>query len=319
MVEISVIICTYNPHPGRLARTLAGLRAQTLPATQWECLLIDNASTPALTLPPEVWPNFRVVRELTRGLSHARRRGLRETTATLCIFADDDNVLAPDYLAQVAQLAATYPRVGAFGGRSLPEFEIPPADWVREFFELLALRDLGPQPIIARADTPLRAYPRGAPIGAGMVLRREAAVAWLDAPDSGLSDRRGRELTSGGDNDIVLKLFAAGWSVAYFPELVLTHLIPAGRLDSSYLARLNRGIQKSWVQVLARHGVCPWPSMPAWTLGLRKLKAWLNHRAWASPAGHIRWQGACGHFEGRAQKAGSPALPATPTTKPWCQ
>jgi glycosyltransferase involved in cell wall biosynthesis len=297
--DLTVIICAHNPHSGRLARTLGGLRAQTLPAAQWDCVLVDNASAPPLALAAaDALPNLRVVREPKPGLSHARRRGLRETAAPLCVFADDDNVLAPDYLSQSLRLAAAHPRVGAFGGRSVPEFETPPPEWAREFFDLLALRDLGPSPIVAPAEIPPRAYPRCAPIGAGMVLRREAAQAWLDAPANGLTDRRGGELTSGGDNDIVLSVFSAGWDVAYFPELALTHLIPAARLDPAYLARLNRGIQKSWPQVLARHGLRPWQPIPAWTVPLRKLKAWLAHRAWSSPAARIRWQGICGRFEG---------------------
>jgi glycosyltransferase involved in cell wall biosynthesis len=300
--DLTVILCAHNPHPGRLARTLAGLRAQTLPVAQWDCVLVDNASTPPLALTAaDALPNLRIVREPTSGLSHARRCGLRETAAPLCVFADDDNVLAPDYLAQAVRLSAAHPRAGAFGGRSVPEFETPPPQWACEFFDLLALRDLGPSPIVASAETPPRAYPPCAPIGAGMVLRREAASAWLDAPESGLTDRRGGELTSGGDNDIVLALFAAGWDVAYFPELSLTHLIPAARLEADYLARLNHGIQKSWPQVLARHGLHPWPSVPTWTLPLRKLKAWFAHRAWSSPAARIRWQGVCGRFDGLAR------------------
>ena len=300
MPLLSVIICTHNPHTGRLARTLDALAAQTLPASQWECVLVDNASSPALTAPVGLTFTLRSIREPQPGLTFARRCGLRASAASLCLFADDDNVLAPDYLANAIRLSAANPRVGAFGGRSVPEFETPPPRWTREFFDLLALRDLGHHSIIAPAEMPPRAYPRCAPIGAGMVLRREAAQAWLDAPDPGLTDRRGNELTSGGDNDIVLTLFAAGWDIAYFPELSLTHLIPCGRLSPTYLARLNRGIQKSWVQVLSRHRVCPWARIPSWTVAPRKLKAWFVQRAWSGIAARIRWQGVCGHFDGLA-------------------
>ncbi|MCC5022267.1 MAG: glycosyltransferase [Candidatus Synoicihabitans palmerolidicus] len=46
---LSVIISTHNPNPGRLRRTLRALRDQDLPATAWETLIVDNASTPAWT------------------------------------------------------------------------------------------------------------------------------------------------------------------------------------------------------------------------------------------------------------------------------
>jgi glycosyltransferase involved in cell wall biosynthesis len=307
-MDVSVVIPTHNPHAGRLRRTLAGLRAQTLPAERWETILVDNAST--IPLDAALWAesapaDFRVAREPALGLTAARRCGLAAGRAPLAILVDDDNVLAPDYLAQVVRLFAEHPRVGALGGRSVPEFERAPVAWEREFLDLLSVRDLGDAPHLSQGLRPPGAaqneYPvDAAPIGAGMALRRTAAQAWLDAGDAGLSDRRGGELTSSGDNDIVLTVMEHGWEVGYFPELSLLHLIPAGRLEAAYLARLNRGIQKSWMQVLTKHDANPWPPIPRWTVPLRQGKAWLTHRAWSGAAARIRWQGACGHFEGRS-------------------
>jgi hypothetical protein len=117
-----------------------------------------------------------------------------------------------------------------------------------------------------------------------------------------LSDRRGAELTSAGDNDIVLTALGAGWETGYFPQLELTHLIPATRLDAGYLGRLNRGIQKSWMQVLALHDANPWPPLSPLGAKLRHAKAWCTHGAWMGRAAHIRWQGARGHFEGRIKR-----------------
>ena len=91
----------------------------------------------------------------------------------------------------------------------------------------------------------------------------------------------------------------SGWDTGYFPQLKLTHLIPASRLEPAYLGRLNRGIQKSWMQMLSLHGANPWPTLSAAGAALRQAKAWFTYQAWSSPAASIRWQGACGHFEGR--------------------
>ncbi len=307
-MELSVLIPTHNPHAGRLERALAGLRVQSLPADRWEIVLIDNASVPPVdagTLAPLVPPNFRVVCEPVAGLTHARKRGFAESDGEIAVLVDDDNVLAPDYLATVLRLFAANPRLGALGGKSIPEFATPPPVWAEEFFPLLALRDLGPAPLVSSGLRPVGAvrneYPVFAPIGAGMALRRQAVQSWLAGdPGRELPDRRGGDLTSGGDNDIVLTLMAHGWEAGYSPELSLVHLIPSGRIERDYLARLNRGIARSWIQVLAKHDACPWPGIPGWTVPVRKLKAWFAHRAWAGPAEYIRWQGACGHFEGQA-------------------
>jgi glycosyltransferase involved in cell wall biosynthesis len=306
-MQITVVIPTHNPHQGRLLRTLEGLKAQSLPSTQWEVVLVDNASTPpvdAAAFAAVAPGNLRVVGEPQLGLTAARRRGFNEALAPVALLVDDDNVLAPDYLAAVLSLFAAHPRIGALGGKSVPEFAVAPPDWTRDFHGLLALRDLGDQPLVSTGLRPAGSahnrYPAFAPIGAGMAIRRTAWQAWLDSTTgAAVSDRRGGELTSSGDNDLVLCVMRAGWEVAYFPALKLTHLIPAARLEPDYLARLNRGIQKSWMQVLSLHDANPWPPLTPFGARLRQLKAWFVHQPWRSPAARIRWQGACGHFEGR--------------------
>jgi len=306
---LTAVIPAHNPHLGRLRRTLAGLRAQTLAPERWETVLIDNASAafPAPAEYADVQPgNLRMVREPLLGLSSARLRGFAEARGEFCVLVDDDNVLAPDYLERIVALFEAHPEVGALGGRVLPEFEKQPESWQSEFLPLLALRDTGGHAHISRGLRPANGssneYPvEAAPVGAGMALRRAAWAAWsASAPSKELPDRRGSDLSSSGDNDIVLTLLENKWEVATFSELRVIHLIPASRLECDYLARLNRGIQKSWMRVLTKHNVNPWPPIAAWTVPLRKAKAWLTYRAWSSPAAAIRWQGACGHFEGRA-------------------
>jgi GT2 family glycosyltransferase len=300
--QVSVIISTHSPHLGRLARTLTGLKAQSLPADRWEIVVVDNRSPEPISVDLGWHPTGRVVREDRLGLTNARLAGGATTQGDLLLFVDDDNVLAPNYLETAVDRFARNPRLGAAGGKSMPEWETPPGDWIGEFAGTLALRDLGEQVVLDGPGT-AEGYPPGAPLGAGMVLRREAWGAYTAALEEGTAtplDRTGTALTSGGDNDIVLHVLQAGWQVGYFPELSLTHLIPAGRTSPEYLARLNHGIAKSWVQVLDRHQIRPWPRVAPWTVPLRKWRAYVRYRAWAGPAEYIRWKGACGQFEGRA-------------------
>jgi len=309
--DIAVILCTHRPHEGRLLRTLEALARQDLPSERWECLLVDNASGgafPAHAHLTKVLPSLRLATEPRLGLGHARRRGCLETSAPLLVFVDDDNLLAPDYLRQVLELFGAQARLGGIGGRLLPEFEAAPPAWTEEFHSLLALRDLGSAPLYSPdlPPGPLKSWPSCAPVGAGMALRREALAAWLGLPSSTLlPDRRGDCLSSGGDNDMIAHVMEAGWQVAYFPTLFLVHLMPAGRLETAYLGRLNRGIQSSWMRVLDLHGINPWTTIPAWTAPLRRARAWVRRRAWRGGAEWIRWQGDCGHFEGRSAPAGS--------------
>jgi glycosyltransferase involved in cell wall biosynthesis len=310
-LAVTVVIPSHNPHLGRLRATLGGLRSQSLAAGLWETLLVDNASPSFPSeedLGGDAPGNLRVLREPRLGLTSARLAGIRASRGASIVFVDDDNIPAPGYIAEVVRLFARDGRLGAAGGKSIPVFEAPPLPWQGEFIPLLAVRDLGEAELLATtfqpAGAPRKEYPAFAPIGAGMALRREPALAWAEEverdPGRRRLDRSGLDLASGGDNDAVMSVLEHGWSVGYFPTLRLDHVIPAARLDARYLARLNRAIQRSWVQVLALHGASPWGPIPRWTVAPRRLKAWFAYRAWASPASRIRWQGACGHFEGRA-------------------
>ncbi len=305
--RLSVIVCAHNPHGGRLARTLAALAAQQLDA-EWELLIVDNGSATALS-PALVadWPALaartRIVAEPELGLSNARAAGFRAALGTTFVLVDDDNVLAPGYLAAALSELDSHPRVGLTGGPVVAEYERPPEPWMSEFLPLLALRELGDRRIEARPQQPL-SYPPCAPVGAGMVLRRECAQAWLDRRAARgrqqLTDRAGQALSSAGDNDIVMVNFRAGWAVSYLPVLRLLHLIPPGRIAPDYLARLNEGIQASWLTLLRLHGVSPWSGISPLGARLRCWRAWWRYRAWRSPAARIRWRGACGQFAGRA-------------------
>src|ERR1700757_663405 len=116
-VSISVLLCTHNPRPDYLGRVLTALRGQTLATKQWELLLIDNASEQPLAQTVDIsWhPRGRHIRENELGLTAARLRGIRESSSELLVFVDDDNVLAPDFLAQAAAISARCPVLGVFG------------------------------------------------------------------------------------------------------------------------------------------------------------------------------------------------------------
>jgi glycosyltransferase involved in cell wall biosynthesis len=287
-----------------LHRTLGALARQTLPFDDWEIILVDNASQPPLT--PEVvgkgrrLVNMRIIREARLGLTYGRLAGVEQSRGEIVVFVDDDNLLETDYLARACEIFARHSGLGFGGGDSCAEWEVSPEPWMMEFCGNLAIRSLGHRETISSATRD--SYPSCAPIGAGMVARRSALDDWLQRCKTRkpLLDRSGTELTSAGDCDIVMCGLAAGWQVGYFPALRLTHLIAAERLTRDYLARLNHGIAKSWVQVLALHGICPWKPVDSWTVPLRKCRAYFRYQAWGGPAQYVRWRGACGLFEGRA-------------------
>lgn len=303
--RLSVLVSTHNPEQTRLGLVLDGLFAQTLPDMDWELVVVDNASTPpldAFKLGLARQPRAKFLREDRLGLLFGRLAGIDNSQGELILFCDDDNVLASDYLVRAVEIFSAYPRLGNASGKTFPQYEVRPPPWVTEFEGCLAVRDFGDERRIGDCWT--GSYPDFAFGGGGAVFRRKALAKLLADVKSGTNDsiygRTGTDLASGEDNNFILSLMKAGFSVGYFPQLVMTHLIPATRLEKKYLGRLNHAIAKSWVQVLSLHEICPWKPVESWTVPLRKSRAYLRYHAWAGPAEYVRWRGACGNFEGRA-------------------
>jgi glycosyltransferase involved in cell wall biosynthesis len=271
-------------------------------------IIIDNASTPPLNVDLSWCSSARIVREDRLGLVHARLRSFAESCGEILVFVDDDNVLDPEYLQRAHTALTCDDTLGAIGGRVIPRYEAEPPSWFATLGLDLACRDLGNLPLYAkwdRSSVERRDYPVCAPIGAGLVIRRSAYADYVVAARSDEArttlGRKGSSLASGEDNDMVMILLAAGWRVAYLPELRLEHLIPARRLTSSYLAEYAYSTNLTWVQVLDLHGLRPWGAIDPWTAPLRKAKAYATFRAWRDDANFIRWRAACGLLDGRAR------------------
>ncbi len=305
-MKLTVVIPTYDPDPGRLRKTLEGLEGQSIARELWELVVVDNASPTPLSddqINAHFSGNYRLVRENTPGLSHARLCGITEANSELIIFSDDDNVFAPDYLEGALDLMTLHPDVGVAGGKSHPNYEVPPPAWYVDGMAPLGCRDLGSKKLtMSAADyAASKIYPEFAPIGAGMVFRKKAAATWMVSARSGeIPDRKGKSLSSAGDCDMILHALESGWAAAYWPRLVLDHLLPETRLTPTYLGAISRAAFRDYIKVLDRHGIRPWKAIPPWTLLLRKSRAWLRNRPWSGPEAFIRWSSAVGNLEGRA-------------------
>lgn len=307
MQQLSVIICTYNPNLPVLQTVLDGLKDQSLDRSVWELLIIDNKSTKSFDKLIDLsWHPFaRIIREENAGLAHARIAGVHNSTASLLVFVDDDNLLDAAYLEQSLAFFEKNPQVGCFGGKSLPVFETTPPAWFEATGINLGCQNFGDELYIsdyASADYMLNSYPEKAPIGTGMVISKKAFLAYLlDAqtnPIRMMLGRNGESLSSGEDNDIILSVVKSGYEIAYVPELVVHHLISKKRYTATYLQRMAYESNRTWVKVQALHKIGKGRKIEKWSYGLRKVKSYLSHKAWKSPAATIKWYGSCGTFKG---------------------
>jgi glycosyltransferase involved in cell wall biosynthesis len=254
--KLSVIICTHNPRRDYLDRVLSALKVQTLECSEWELLIIDNASNVQVAEYLDIsWhPAGRIVREEELGVGPARLRGVAEAQSRLVVFVDDDNVLEPDYLEKADAISDQYPFLGAWGaGKIVGEFETAPPSWLSPYRSHLALRTTS----IDRWTNNVDDWP-ATPIGAGLCIRHNVAKRWREDanadPDRRQFGQKGAQLLRGEDIDIALspRQFNLGWGV--FTSLKITHLMPSNRMQLEYLCRLIEGSSLSQVVVNAKIG-----------------------------------------------------------------
>nr|UXE45153.1 hypothetical protein Hi04_10k_c4335_00012 [uncultured bacterium] len=191
-------------------------------------------------------PNARMVREDQLGKVPASLRGIRESNGDLLVFVDDDNVLDPDFLEIALEVAEQRPFLGAWSGQCRAEFEAPPPSWTRRYWGSLVIREFDKD-----IWSNLPRLPETTPLGAGLCIRREAALHYVSLHESGRRrfqlDRTGKSLLSGWDNDLAACACDIGLGVGLIAALRLTHLTRSERLTEDYIARLAEGIYFSAV------------------------------------------------------------------------
>ena len=118
---LAVVICTYD-RADELDRALAALAAQRgATDVNWSVLVVDNAGSAATAAVVDRYisaatiPGLRRVVEPEKGLTPARRRGVLETDADWVAFVDDDNLLAPNWIAEMVSAPRT-PKPALLGG-----------------------------------------------------------------------------------------------------------------------------------------------------------------------------------------------------------
>jgi glycosyltransferase involved in cell wall biosynthesis len=231
-VRISVIVPTRN-RADRLDACLAALARQTVSPDDFEILVVDNGSTDATAARIARWaerrPGLRRVEAPETGVSRARNAGIAAAQGELLAFVDDDAVAEPRWLVTLLHAYDRWPRVGAACGRARLRLERRPPAWYGSFSESwYSAMDFGPAPrlLLDPAEVP---WSLNFSVRAG--LARELG---------GFPEQLGRvdgNLYSGEEFPFVSAIRGAGAHIAYEPDAIVWHAVPAERLRLRWLVR----------------------------------------------------------------------------------
>ena len=251
-MDISVIVCTYNPDERLFKKCLHSIKNLQTDEVAAEIIIVDNNSTTPVSSLDYVKEFLcdvgysRIVVEQEQGLTYARIAGFQQSSGDLIIFFDDDNEPFPDYLIQAKNILADRPFVGVMGPGYINVQYLDPVDpWIsnrlnKYFQEKNAARE----EYILSVMNWFPCYPPGT----GQIIRRSVFDFYQEFfrnQGSTISDRKGNDLSSAGDSQIIWTCLNLNHAVGHHPNIRINHLIPAKRANLDYLKRLSYALELS--------------------------------------------------------------------------
>jgi GT2 family glycosyltransferase len=203
-IRVTVIIPTHN-RQDKLVDTLIALRRQTLSGSEYEILVMDDGSTPPVTLQGEKQnPTCRVIRLENVERSAARNTGAALARGSMLVFLDDDIEVKEDFLAAHLQAQQEWPRSFVVGSIRLPSAALQtPFGRFRQQLELTGL-----------------------PAKRGLVEMQNFCTAANLSIDRDLYFELGgfsTALRSGEDQELALRHSARGGRIVFLPEAEVVH------------------------------------------------------------------------------------------------
>jgi len=221
--SISVIICTYN-RDKFIGEALNCLAKQTLPAGNFEIIVVDNRSTDNtasiakkfIADHPEL--QARYVMEPNKGLSFARNRGIQEARASIVTYIDDDAEVTPHFLESIVSFLQANSSVVGVGGKVIPKYsESGEPKWISKYLNgFVGRMDFGDRP--KQFDSKMK-YPTGCNMTYTKEILQKAG---------GFNN----ELTFRSDDKYIFhQVTKISDNVYYVPEALLYHNIDNDRLS----------------------------------------------------------------------------------------
>ena len=222
---VSVIVATHN-RPAQVRHCLDSLLALHYP--HYEIIIVDNApdSYATAAVIQEFYgdvPQVRYLREDQPGASWARNCGIKAARGEILAFTDDDVVVDPYWLIELARAFQFTDNVACVTGLLLPlELETPAQSWIEEFggfskgFRRRIFDLMGNHP-----RTPLHPYTAGQ-FGTGASMAFTAAfLRSVNGFDPALGP--GSLACGGEDLTLFFQAVTRGYKLVYEPGSIAYH------------------------------------------------------------------------------------------------
>ena len=232
--KISIIVPTCR-RPDDLREMLESVAGQSLQGKNWETIVVDNAPC---TETREVVESFAgrisalsCIAEPEPGLLAARHAGLRQARADLLLYADDDIIASPDWVANVLQGFYLH-GASIVGGSNLPLYAGQPPLWMDSLWERQENADMMFQYSVMRMrkDEPVAGTAWGCNFGISKAALLRAGGFHPDGCPWNMLASRGA-----GETHVVEAVRRQGGKTLLMPGASVQHKISASRMTPCYL------------------------------------------------------------------------------------
>jgi glycosyltransferase involved in cell wall biosynthesis len=253
---ITVLICTRD-RAETLQRTLEEFLCPTnISHDDWEVIVVDNSSldhTPQVcrTFKRRFPDHFNFCVEKKTGKSNALNAGIAAAKGDVIAFTDDDVSCAPDYLQAIRLVFSQYP-VDAVQGRIRLDCEGGHPVWLDRFLGLT---------VGWREDANELSTLQGTLCGSNMIIKAEV----FKRIGGFLTDLGPGAIGLGEETELSLRMRAAGYRLAFAPQIDAQHRLSKKRLTKGFIRR--RFFQQG--QAAAYYDLLP---VPLYRFGLYVVK-----------------------------------------------
>jgi len=226
---VSVVIATYNGAE-HIGRCLDSFVDQSLDPALYEIIIVDNHSSDETGSIAEKYAseykNFFLVRELRQGVSHARNRGIAESSGEYICFIDDDAYASREWLECVKNaFVMVDPPPAVVGGRILPYYVSRKPSWFDDDFEI---RSFGETPRFFSDRECFFGFPES------NFCIRKGVLDEVGGFSTGLGPKA-EQMSFGEGIDLSQRIARDHPEFWYDPDIVVYHLVPDAKMTVWYV------------------------------------------------------------------------------------
>ena len=250
---LDIVICTYE-REDCLFRCLASLGDQSHRTSNWGIIIVNNSHRPFTDVVMSrliATSYITSVHEPTPGLSLARNKGIKVSSASWLAFLDDDAEVPHDYVERIFDLIQL-DIYDCFGGHIVSTWPYGRPRWLS--------KDFGSKPSLGKSHTLLQRDQYN--WGSNIVIKRAVLVEINGFPE--YIGMKGQKLGYAAENIVQDELRTRGWRIGYAPDIVIRHAVLQDKL------RLMWHLESAFAT--GRDGRSVYPLQYGWRGMMRSLK-----------------------------------------------